>query len=334
MIGQVQSACSMEFATDSRSSSFSFAQEFAASVIAVARTPLKTFVFSIDAQKVAAGKHFDITKASRLVANDGLVVLYCDHASTVSIAPGLCALWCPLRGDLSISEAGSRLSVPKGFAYIADTNRRYDAALSATGSCLAIVGSQIAWSAINAFSNDGQADVPAIFPAIHSHSPMQRRALIAFARQCFTDAKRQSIARQISMVSTVVRQLQRGFDEQIDRCPGRTIARRRSVFLRLQRARLYILLHNAKEMDVPLLANIASYSPWQFIKIFNQVFGKTPYAYLSQYRVEVAKMLLKNGKMMGVSEIARAAGFSSRSAFTRTMKQTIGTCATEFRAGT
>ena len=322
----------MEYVADSPFSPAPFAQEFAISVSAAARTPLKTFEFSIEVQKVAAGRRLDIARPSRLAGNDGLVVLYCDRASTVNITPGLCALWSPLRGNLAISEAGSRLSVPKGFAYLADTNRRYEAALSASGACVAIVGSQLTWSAINAFSNDSQADVPAVFPAIHSHSLAQRRALIAFVRECFIDAKRQGVARQIAIVSGVVRQLQQPFDAQIDRCPGRTIARRRSVFLRLQRARLYIQLHNAKEMDVSTLANIASYSPWQFIKIFNRVFGKTPYAYLSQYRVEVAKMLLKNGKMMGVSEVARAAGFSSRSTFTRSMKQAVGICATEFRA--
>jgi AraC family transcriptional regulator len=322
----------MEYASIKSPGSPPFAREFAASLSAVARAPLKTFDFSIETQKVAADEYLEITRTSRVAANDSLGVLYCDRASTISIAPGLCGLWCPLRGELSISEGGSRLSVSKGFAYIADTNRRYEAAISPSGACLAIVGSQRTWSSINAFSNEGQVDGPAVFPAIHSLSPAQRRALIGFARECLTDAKRQGVARRISMVSAVVCQLQRCFDEQIDRCPGRTVARRRSVFLRLQRARFYIMLHNAEDVDVSMLANIASYSPWQFIKIFNQVFGKTPYAYLSQYRVEVAKNLLKHRKMMGVFEVARAAGFSSRSTFTRTMKQTIGICASEFRA--
>jgi AraC family transcriptional regulator len=323
----------VEYATVNSPESVPFAREFAASVNAVARIPLKTFDFSIASQKVAVDEYLEVTKTSRLAAHDNLVVLYCDRGSTLSVAQGLCSLWSPLRGDLSISEGGSRLSVSKGFAYVADTNRRYEAAVSPAGACLAIVGSQRVWSAINAFGNESFADGPAIFPAIHSHASTQRRTLIRFARECFADARRQEgVARQISMLSAVVCQLQRCFDEQIDRCPGRTVARRRSVFLRLQRARFYIMLHNAEDMDVSMLANIASYSPWQFIKIFNQVFGKTPYAYLSQYRVEVAKNLLKHRKMMGVFEVARAAGFSSRSTFTRTMKQTMGICATEFRA--
>jgi AraC family transcriptional regulator len=322
----------VEYATVDPADSLPFAREFAASVSAAARTPLKTFDFSVETQKVAVDEHLELSKTSRVAANDSLVVLYCDRGSTISIAQGLCGLWCPLRGELSISEGGTQLSVSKGFAYIADTNRRYEAAVSSSGACLAIVGSQRTWSAINAFSNDSHADGPAVFPAIHSHSSVQRRALIGFARECLADPKQRRVARQISMVSSVMCQLQRCFDEQIDRCPGRTVARRRSVFLRLQRARFYIMLHNAEDVDVSMLANIASYSPWQFIKIFNQVFGKTPYAYLSQYRVEVAKNLLKHRKTMGVFEVARAAGFSSRSTFTRTMKQTIGVCATEFRA--
>lgn len=323
----------MEHATEMTPSPPAFALEFAARVTAVTHTPVRTFEFTLGTQKISADKRLDITKTSRLVANEGLAVLYCDNASTVNVAQGFCGLWCPLRGELSISEAGSRLSVPKGFAYIADTNRRYEATLSSAGACLAIIGSQLTWSAINAFSNDGHADLPALFPAIHPQSTVQRRNLIAFARECFTDTGRQRVARQISMISAAVSQLQRCFDEQIDRCPGRTVARRRSVFLRLQRAQLYIALHNSREMDIAMLAGIASYSPWQFIKIFNRVFGNTPHAYLSQYRVEVAKVLLKNRKLMGVSEIARAAGFSSRSTFARTMKQSVGTCATEFRAG-
>ena len=321
----------MQYATQTPSGLLAFAQELAASATIVTRTPLKTFGFSIEAQKLDAGERLDITKTSRLVANDGLVVLYCGHASKIDIAPGLCGLWCPLRGDLAISEAGSRLTIPKGFIYVADTNRRYEGAVSATGTCLVIVGSQSTWAAINAFGGAGQADAPAVFPAVHPQSAKQRKAVIAFARECFADSKHQRIARKISMASAVVGELQQRFDEQIERCPGRTIARRRSVFLRLQRARLHIMLHNATEIDVATLANIASYSPWQFIKIFSHVFGKTPYAYLSQYRFEVAKMLLKNNKTMGVFEVARAAGFSSRSTFTRIMKQTLGTCATEFR---
>src|SRR5664279_5329508 len=126
----------MEYATVKVPGSQPLAREFAASISAITRTPLKTFDFSIQAQKVAVDEHLEITRTSRVAANDSLVVLYCDHASTISIGPGLCGLWCPLRGDLSISEGGSRLNVSKGFAYIADTNRRYDAAVSPSGCLL------------------------------------------------------------------------------------------------------------------------------------------------------------------------------------------------------
>jgi len=53
---------------------------------------------------------------------------------------------------------------------------------------------------------------------------------------------------------------------------------------------------------------------------------------LSQRRIEVAKMLLTHKTAMGVSDVARAAGFSSRATFTRNMKQLGGASATEIRA--
>src|SRR5512141_2534723 len=71
--------CSMEYATVNPPDSPPFAREFAASVNAITRTPLKTFDFSIETQKVAVDEHLEITRTSRMAANDSLVVLYCDR---------------------------------------------------------------------------------------------------------------------------------------------------------------------------------------------------------------------------------------------------------------
>jgi len=305
--------------------------EIAQAVNALARNQFRTFKFSIEALKAEKGSHVDISKLSRLVANDGLAILYCDRATTITIGAGLCGLWCPLRGDVWISEGGTRLTVAKKFVYVSDSNRSYEAEVSTAGACIAVIGSQTTWSAINAFDVGEQADAPAIFPALHAPSVSVRKGIIAFARESFRGARRQCCVRQISKISAVLSQLQQSFEGFVQRCPGRTIARRRSVFLRLQRARLYIQLYNARELDVSTLAHVANYSMWQFIKIFRQVFGDTPYAHLSQRRIEVAKMLLTQKTAMGVSDVARAAGFSSRATFTRSMKQLSGATATELR---
>ena len=61
----------MEYATVT----LPLAGEFAASLGAVTRTPLKIFDFSIETQKIAADESLEITRTSRVAANDSLVVL-------------------------------------------------------------------------------------------------------------------------------------------------------------------------------------------------------------------------------------------------------------------
>jgi AraC family transcriptional regulator len=295
------------------------------------RTRAKTFKFPLEAVRVERGGHLHISKASRLVSGNGLAALYCDGSTTLTIGAGLCGLWCPLKGEVQFAEAGSRFAVPKRFIYVSDSNRPYEVEVPTHGACIAIIGSQITWSAVNGFGADNQGDAPAIFPALHPAASATRRSIIAFARECLDNAPRPSSSRHISILSSLLGRLQQSFEDLIQACPGRTIARRRSVFLRMQRTRMYIELYNSMDLDVSMLAHIANYSLGQFIKIFRQVFGETPHTYLARCRIEVAKMLLKSKTMMGVSDVARAAGFASRSSFTRNMKQISGSSATELR---
>jgi AraC family transcriptional regulator len=298
------------------------------------RTRARTFKFPLEAMKVERGGHLHISKASRLVGGNGLVALYCDGSTTLTISAGLCGLWCPLKGEVQFAEAGSRFAVSKRFIHVSDSNRPYEVEVQPSATCIAIIGSQITWSAINGFGADDQGDAPAVFPALHAAAAATRRSVIAFARECLGDAPHQPSSRQISMLSALLRSLQQSFESLIESCPGRTMARRRSVFLRMQRTRMYIELYNSMDLDVSMLAHIANYSLGQFIKIFRQVFGETPHTYLARCRIEVAKMLLRSKTMMGVSDVARAAGFASRSSFTRNMKQISGSSATELREST
>lgn len=286
--------------------------------------------YTLQALKLGRAAHLHVTKSSRLLANNGLAVLYCERASTLSVDAGLCVLWCPLRGEIGIAEAGARFGVPKNLLHVADTQRAYEAEVSPAGACIAIIGSQLTWSAINAFGGDEHAATPSMFPALHAADAATRRAVIAFARECFA-ADAAPSAWRVAMLAAIVGRLQQPFEALIRRCPGRTLARRRSVFLRLQRARLYIELYNSMELDVSMLAQIASYSLWQFIKIFRQVYGETPHNCLARCRIAFATMLLRSRSLMGISDVARAAGFASRSSFARNMRQYSGCSATRLR---
>ena len=116
----------------------------------------------------------------------------------------------------------------------------------------------------------------------------------------------------------------------IARCPGSSLARKKAVFLRLQRVRNYISACAHEELDVAKLALMANYSIGHFITTFRSVFNETPYSNVSRFRLESASTLLSRSTL-GIADIAHAIGFQSRSSFTRAIRKHLGSSATEFR---
>jgi AraC family transcriptional regulator len=116
----------------------------------------------------------------------------------------------------------------------------------------------------------------------------------------------------------------------IERCPGRTFAQRRQVFLRLQRVRNYLVANCHLEVDNDRLARMASYSPWHFIRAFRAAYLQTPHAFLVEQRLQRACRLLRSSPL-AVAEIALASGFENRCAFSRLFRQRFGITAGALR---
>jgi len=128
--------------------------------------------------------------------------------------------------------------------------------------------------------------------------------------------------------------LQGQFADAIARCPGRTYAQRRQVFLRLQRVRNYLAANCHLDVDNEALARMASYSPWHFIRAFRAAYEETPHAYLVRQRLERAHRMLR-ASPLAIAEIALASGFENRCAFSRLFRQRFGvTAGTVRRQGT
>lgn len=66
-------------------------------------------------------------------------------------------------------------------------------------------------------------------------------------------------------------------------------------------------------------------------RVFNEGFGRNFSEVVRAYRVEYAKELIKNNKMMPFYEIAELSGFSSSSTMNRAFKQTIGMTPNQFK---
>ena len=118
----------------------------------------------------------------------------------------------------------------------------------------------------------------------------------------------------------------------IARCPGRTFAQRRQVFLRLQRVRNYLAANCHLDIDNESLARMASYSPWHFIRAFRAAYQETPHAYLVRQRLERARRLLC-ASPLAIAEIALASGFENRCAFSRLFRERFGVTAGAVRRG-
>ena len=86
----------------------------------------------------------------------------------------------------------------------------------------------------------------------------------------------------------------------------------------------------AEPLDVSAVAARAGYSRYHFVRLFHEVYGEPPGAYLARRRIERAQDLLRTANLT-VTEICMQVGFSSLGTFCTRFKQQTGTTPTEFR---
>ena len=167
---------------------------------------------------------------------------------------------------------------------------------------------------------------PLLLPTWHVADRLLRRRAIALVRAAAAGAAEAALQAVIESLL----ELQHQHARAIERCPGRTYAQRRQVFLRLQRVRNYVAANCHLEVDNDRLARMASYSPWHFIRAFRAAYLQTPHAFLVDQRLQRACRLLRSSPL-AVAEIALASGFENRCAFSRLFRQRFGVTAGALR---
>jgi len=88
------------------------------------------------------------------------------------------------------------------------------------------------------------------------------------------------------------------------------------------RVRAYIEAHPEQTPSVEMLAELAGWSRFHFIRTFTASVGLTPYAYFLQRRIAFARELLRAGEPL--TEVAHRCGFADQSHFIRHFKRVIG----------
>ena len=94
------------------------------------------------------------------------------------------------------------------------------------------------------------------------------------------------------------------------------------LYRRIVQAKLFIDANFATHIDLDNIADEASFSKFHFIRLFKEIYGKTPHQYLIAVRVDKATRLLAEGK--SVSETCGEVGFESISSFSGLFKRMVG----------
>lgn len=253
-------------------------------------------------------------------ADHGFLLVHAQRETTLSLRPGLASVWSPLRGEALFAATDCQALLTGRSIYVADSQRQLTVAVGSAGRCAGVVATQSAWSRLLEPWEALASQECALVPAAHATNRAVRRRILRLLREVHAGRARQD---SLWLLASVVNDLQLGFQPGIERCPGHSLAKRRAVFVRLQRAKNYIEFSPARDFNVGKLALIANYSIWRFIKVFCRVYGETPYACVSRSRAEHARRLLQDSEL-ALGDVGIASGFDSRASFTRVIKRQLG----------
>jgi AraC family transcriptional regulator len=258
----------------------------------------------------------------------GLVAVLGGGRGCVLRVSGLAAaIWIPLRGRLQMDATNADSIAMPGEMRVTEPEPRIHAIGRGNALWLGLFGHPHAWRRALGGLIELPTPEPVLLPARHRADNALRRRAIAIAR-----ADEQSRSdKALTLIESVAEQ-QAAFAPAIARCPGRTFAQRRQVFLRLQRVRNYLASNCHLDIDNESLARMASYSPWHFIRAFRAAYQETPHAYLVRMRLERARRLLSQSPL-AIAEIALASGFENRCAFSRLFRERFGVTAGAVRRG-
>lgn len=104
--------------------------------------------------------------------------------------------------------------------------------------------------------------------------------------------------------------------------PGTELYPRMYLYHRIVKSKLFIDEHFAEDIDLSNISDEAYFSKFHYIRLFREIYGKTPHKYLITVRIEKAMQLLRSG--IPVSQTCAEVGFESISSFSGLFKKIVG----------
>jgi AraC family transcriptional regulator len=102
---------------------------------------------------------------------------------------------------------------------------------------------------------------------------------------------------------------------------------------RVNRVLDHINAHRGEELTLETLADVASFSPFHFHRVFKSIVGENLREYIQRNRLEYAATTLVTRPHVDILAVALDNGFGSASAFARAFKERFGMSASDWRRG-
>jgi AraC family transcriptional regulator len=237
----------------------------------------------------------------------------------------------PLRGTIRVIDGHCTRLLRSRRLFVAEQGGNLQIVGGMSALWIAIIAPAPLWRRLFEATADAPMSTPILLTAAHAADPPILRAMIRAARAAAREESGRIDTINAAMgIAARLAELQASFDTCIDRCPGRTQAQRRAVFSRLQRVHSWMEWGTDLAVELSVFARAAGYSTCHFVRIFNMVYGETPYAALVERRLDKAHGLIHSTEL-SITEIAQAAGFVDRCAFARSFKRRFGKSASAMR---
>ncbi len=261
-------------------------------------------------------------------AGDDLpALMLASRGGSLSVTGGAASAWLVLRGSATLECREGRFALAAGQWLVLEGDAGALLHAATDGLVLGIaLSSRMPWPA----AVDG-----GLFPGMGRLVPGARAAALRLWRGCARFARNAAGVHEVERprLEALLRLLaaqQAGLRELVDRCPGRSLRRRRQVFARMQRAWLYLAGNLDRPVRLAELAERGNVSVWYFTKTFQALYGEGPQAASTRMRLAHAARLLR-GSRLSVGEAGAACGFENNCSFSRAFRARFGMPPSRYR---
>lgn len=266
----------------------------------------------------------------RIEPGDGRLI-HCAGVSrlgSVEVASRELSLWVQMRGSSWVEAREGRFYLRAGEWIGLSRDSAPQVQADREGLCLGLIVSEGALRAMSRFAD---------FDLHVGHGRMKPGDARKFARlwyRAWRQGGRGTLPGRIEAPQRSLLLFMEAAQDECSRrvrlCPGSSLGRKRQVFERMQRARLYLQGHSHRHVRVTELAERAQFSLWYFSKVFTRLYGETPQSASSRLRLDHAANLL-SATSMTIGEIAEASGFDNNCSFARSFRARYAMTASDYR---